>query len=110
MVSNIDAAEMNNLPFTFNFKSPSKAYQAEVLLKSVDKTDIRRFVITVPAYPKPTKATLEMISPINECLIQKFPIFNNSQTSWNYRITLEEKNCSNVFSIGQVILLTLFEI
>lgn len=44
------------MPLTFTFKNPVKDMPIIMTLKSQDKTDVRRFKLSVTAYPKPTKA------------------------------------------------------
>ena len=43
----------NKLPITYSFKNPIKEMVVIMTLKNQDKTDVRRYKITINALPKP---------------------------------------------------------
>ena len=54
------------LPITFNFKGAVKDYFCQVILKSYDLKDVRRYSMNLTALPKPVKLVLEMKTPARE--------------------------------------------
>ena len=71
------------------FKNPMINYEAEVVLKSFDRTDVRRYKLRVTSYPRPVKALIEMIGPARELIMQEIPIINNTDRDWHIKISLQ---------------------
>ena len=58
-------------------------FEGDILLRNVENVnDIRIYRVKITVVPKNIKATLEFTCPVNEKIIQKIPIFNNSDKDW----------------------------
>lgn len=64
--------------------NPAKpaSYTCYVILKSLDRTDIRLYEYKLTAIPQKIKAQLEFRVPARESVTQNIPIQNNSSTEW----------------------------
>ena len=85
-VGTANEIDQNSVPVTFSFKNPFKDYIANITMKNMNKTDVRRFRLQVTSYPKPVKAILEMTASARELVVQEIPIVNNSEQDWRMKI------------------------
>lgn len=71
--------------------NPSKpaSYTCYVILKSLDRTDIRLYEYKLTAIPQKIKAQLEFRVPARGHVIQDIPIVNNSSQEWKVQALLE---------------------
>jgi len=71
--------------------SPSKpaSYTCYVILKSLDRTDIRLYEFKVTAIPQKIKAQLEFRVPARGVVHQEIPIVNNSSQEWKVSAILD---------------------
>jgi len=71
--------------------NPSKpaSYTCYVILKSLDRTDIRLYEYKLTAIPQKIKAQLEFRVPARGFVIQDIPIVNNSSQEWKVQALLE---------------------
>jgi hypothetical protein len=79
---------LNMLELTVNPAKPA-TYPCFVILKSLDRTDIRLYEFKVNAIPQKIKAQLEFKVPARGSVTQEIPIVNNSQKEWTVSATLE---------------------
>ena len=73
--------------------NPSKpaSYTCYVILKSVDRTDIRLYEYKLTAIPQKIKAQLEFRVPARGVVTQDIPIVNNSSQEWKVTGFVEQK-------------------
>lgn len=73
--------------------NPSKpaSYTCYVILKSVDRTDIRLYEYKLTAIPQKIKASLEFKVPARGVVTQDIPIVNNSSQEWKVTAVLDQK-------------------
>jgi len=73
--------------------NPSKpaSYTCYVILKSIDRTDIRLYEYKLTAIPQKIKAQLEFRVPARGEVKQDIPIVNNSSQEWKVIATLEQQ-------------------
>jgi hypothetical protein len=96
--ANIDST-LNALELTVNPAKPA-TYPCFVILKSLDRTDIRLYEFKVNAIPQKIKAQLEFKVPARGQVTQEIPIVNNSQKEWTVTATLEQQKGGN-FSLAR---------
>ena len=91
----------NKLILHFSPKSPA-TYPCLVILKSLDRTDIRVFELYMTAIPQMIKAQLEFVVPARGSVTQEIPIVNNSERDWLVKaiLTKSSKDRSGVFAIS----------
>ena len=79
--------------------NPTKpaSFTCYVILKSVDRTDIRLYEYKLTAIPQKIKAQLEFRVPARLQCDQKIPIVNNSSQEWKVVAQLDQKG--NYFSL-----------
>ena len=89
---NSQASDMNlnSLELTVNPTKPA-TYPCFVILKSLDRTDIRLYEFKVNAIPQKIKAQLEFRVPARGSVQQEIPIVNNSQKEWTVTANLEQQ-------------------
>jgi len=61
-----------------------------VILKSLDRTDIRLYEYKLTAIPQKIKAQLEFRVPARGSVSQEIPIVNSSSQEWKVVATLEQ--------------------
>ena len=61
-----------------------------MILKSLDRTDIRLYEYKLTAIPQKIKAQLEFRVPARGSVSQEIPIVNNSSQEWKVVATLEQ--------------------
>ena len=86
--ANIDST-VNALELSVNPAKPA-TYPCFVILKSLDRTDIRLYEFKVNAIPQKIKAQLEFKVPARGQVTQEIPIVNNSQKEWTVTAALEQ--------------------
>jgi len=74
-------ADQNFLSLNSNPSKPA-SYTCYVILKSVDRTDIRLYEYKLTAIPQKIKAQLEFRVPARGVVTQDIPIVNNSSSEW----------------------------
>ena len=74
---------------TVNPTKPA-TYPCFVILKSLDRTDIRLYEFKVNAIPQKIKAQLEFKVPARGQVTQEIPIVNNSQKEWTVTAILDQ--------------------
>lgn len=91
----------NKLILHFSPKSPA-TYPCLVILKSLDRTDIRVFEVTMTAIPQMIKAQLEFVVPARGSVTQEIPIVNNSERDWLVKanLTKSARDKNGVFTIN----------
>ena len=91
----------NKLILHFSPKSPA-TYPCLVILKSIDRTDIRVFELTMTAIPQTIKAQLEFVVPARGVVTQEIPIVNNSERDWLVKanLTKSSKDKNGAFGIN----------
>jgi len=62
-----------------------------VILKSVDRTDIRLYEYKLTAIPQKIKAQLEFRIPAREIVAQDIPIVNNSSSEWKVSAVISDQ-------------------
>ena len=72
--------------------NPSKpaSYTCYVILKSLDRTDIRLYQYELTAIPQKIKAQLEFRVPARNSVSQDIPIINNSTSDWKVVAILDQ--------------------
>ena len=96
---NNDASPMNTLNnnksnlFIVKFSSKlCQVFEGDIIMRNVDvKSDIRIYRIKITVVPRNIKATLEFTCPLYEKIIQKIPIFNNSEKDWIIKAELVQE-------------------
>jgi hypothetical protein len=83
-----DSAALNILELNCNPAKPA-SYTCYVILKSLDRTDIRLYEYKLTAIPQKIKAQLEFRVPARGFVAQEIPIVNNSSQEWKVVATLE---------------------
>jgi hypothetical protein len=83
----LDSA-VNLFEMTVNPAKPA-TYPCFVILKSLDRTDIRLYEFKVNAIPQKIKAQLEFKVPARGSVTQEIPIVNNSQKEWTVTAVLD---------------------
>jgi len=78
----------NVLELTCNPTKPA-SYTCYVILKSLDRTDIRLYEYKLTAIPQKIKAQLEFRVPARGYVAQEIPIVNNSSQEWKVVANLE---------------------
>lgn len=78
---------INIIPMNLNFKMAYKEYSFTVILKNIQKTDVRVYKVTVSVHPRIINAQLELRVPLGEEIKQEIPIVNNTDKDWNFKIT-----------------------
>jgi hypothetical protein len=93
---------MNQNLFELNC-NPTKpaSYTCYVILKSLDRTDIRLYEYKLTAIPQKIKAQLEFRVPARGSVTQDIPIVNNSSQEWKVVATLEEAKGVKQFHISR---------
>lgn len=89
MGANGDLAALNQFEMTVNPTKPA-TYPCFVILKSLDRTDIRLYEFKVNAIPQKIKAQLEFKVPARGQVTQEIPIVNNSQKEWTVTAVLDQ--------------------
>jgi len=84
-----DALASNQLELSCNPAKPA-SYTCYVILKSLDRTDIRLYEYKLTAIPQKIKAQLEFRVPSRGYVTQEIPIVNNSSQEWKVVATLEQ--------------------
>jgi hypothetical protein len=84
-----DVQASNTLELTCNPAKPA-SYTCYVILKSLDRTDIRLYEYKLTAIPQKIKAQLEFRVPARGQVQQEIPIVNNSSQEWKVVATLEQ--------------------
>ena len=79
---------LNRIPITFAFKQPVKDLVCTLTMRNSDRTDVRRYRVTVNALPKPIKAVIEIACPARETIVQEIPIVNPSDRDWTIKLQL----------------------
>ena len=79
----------NSLELICNPAKPA-SYTCYVILKSLDRTDIRLYEYKLTAIPQKIKAQLEFRVPARGHVSQDIPIVNNSSQEWKVVATLEQ--------------------
>ena len=99
--SNPDS-QMNLNSFELNC-NPTKpaSYTCYVILKSLDRTDIRLYEYKLTAIPQKIKAQLEFRVPARGSVTQDIPIVNNSSQEWKVVAHLEEAKGFKQFHISR---------
>lgn len=69
MLGTGEDTSINHLNLLFHFKIPIRDYRALVTLKNNNLTDVRRYRLTLTSFPRPVKATMEMIAPAKEMVL-----------------------------------------
>lgn len=71
--------------------NPTKpaSYTCYVILKSLDRTDIRLYEYKLTAIPQKIRAQLEFRVPARGFVTQEIPIVNNSSQEWKVHAQLE---------------------
>jgi hypothetical protein len=95
------------LELTCNPTKPA-SYTCYVILKSLDRTDIRLYEYKLTAIPQKIRAQLEFRVPARGSVQQDIPIQNNSSQEWKVVATLEQTKfgkveCFNIQPPGQKI-------
>lgn len=65
-------------------------YFAQVMLRSLNGTDIRCIEVTASIKPKPTKLTLEMSTQARQSVTQDIPIINASMKDWQVKVSFTQ--------------------
>jgi len=78
----------NLLELNCNPAKPA-TYICYVILKSVDRTDIRLYEFKLNAIPQKIKAQLEFRVPARGSVAQEIPIVNNSTKEWTVSANLD---------------------
>jgi hypothetical protein len=86
-----DGSASNALELTCNPAKPA-SYTCYVILKSLDRTDIRLYEYKLTAIPQKIKAQLEFRVPARGSVMQEIPIVNNSSQEWKVLADLEPKS------------------
>jgi hypothetical protein len=80
--NNNASADFYLLKVRFQSKT-CQLYEGEFVLTNLEKSnDIRVYKIVVNVKPKPIKVRLEFNCPVRETIVQKIPIYNNSDKEW----------------------------
>lgn len=82
------------LELTCNPTKPA-SYTCYVILKSLDRTDIRLYEYKLTAIPQKIKAQLEFRVPAGGAVSQEIPIVNNSSQEWKVLASLEQSKGPN---------------
>jgi hypothetical protein len=84
--------------------NPTKpaSYTCYVILKSLDRTDIRLYEYKLTAIPQKIKAQLEFRVPARGVVTQDIPIVNNSSQEWKVIASMDK---AQYFSINKYQLL-----
>jgi hypothetical protein len=80
---------LNLIELSVNPSKPA-TYPCFVILKSLDRTDIRLYEFKVNAIPQKIKAQLEFKVPARGGVTQEIPIVNNSQKEWTVTANLDQ--------------------
>ena len=98
--SSTDAQQSTNvLELTCNPTKPA-SYTCYVILKSLDRTDIRLYEFKLTAIPQKIKAQLEFRVPARDQVAQEIPIVNNSSQEWKVVASLEQSK-GGCFSLNR---------
>ena len=91
----------NKMVLHFSPKSPA-TYPCLLILKSLDRTDIRVIEIIMTAIPQMIKAQLEFVVPARGAVTQEIPIVNNSERDWLVKanLTKSSKDKNGAFGIN----------
>lgn len=76
----------NKMNIGLAFRQPVPEYKARIILRSLDRSDIRVYEFSLTVMPRPIKATLEFWVPAGEKQVQPIPIVNNSEKDWHIRV------------------------
>lgn len=82
-------SNQNMLELTCNPTKPA-SYTCYVILKSLDRSDIRLYEYKLTAIPQKIKAQLEFRVPARGVVTQEIPIVNNSSQEWKVSAVLEQ--------------------
>jgi hypothetical protein len=91
MHSNNQFSGNNRLPLDLLFKT-ALTQSVQLVLRSMDGSDVRVYKIAINAIPKPVKGNIQMRCPWGEELKQDLPLVNNSEKDWFIRATLGISN------------------
>jgi hypothetical protein len=91
---------LNSLELNCNPTKPA-SYTCYVILKSLDRTDIRLYEYKLTAIPQKIKAQLEFRVPARGSVTQDIPIVNNSSQEWKVVATLDEAKGPKQFHISR---------
>ncbi len=82
--------------------NPNKpaSYTCYVILKSLDRSDIRLYEYKLTAIPQKIKAQLEFRVPARGSVVQDIPIVNNSSQEWKV-IAILDQSKGGCFSLNQ---------
>ena len=85
----------------FSPKSPA-TYQCLLILKSLDRTDIRIIEIIMTAIPQMIKTQIEFVVPARGAVTQEIPIVNISERDWLVKVNLikSSKDKNGTFDIN----------
>ena len=81
----------NKMVLNFFPKSPI-TYPCLLILKSLDRTDIRVIKIIMTAIPQIIKAQLEFVVSARSAVTQEIPIVNNSERDWLVKVNLTKSS------------------
>lgn len=87
--------KQNLLELTCNPTKPA-SYTCYVILKSLDRTDIRLYEYKLTAIPQKIRAQLEFRVPARGSVQQDIPIQNNSSQEWKVVAVLEQSKFGKV--------------
>lgn len=89
----------NSLELSCNPAKPA-SYTCYVILKSLDRTDIRLYEYKLTAIPQKIKAQLEFRVPARGHVTQEIPIVNSSSQDWKVGAALEQSK-GGCFSLNR---------
>jgi len=88
-----NSVEVLKLPIKFMAKS-CQIYECDIVIKSLENpTDVRLIKLSVNVKPKNIYGKIEFNCPVLCEIIQKIPIYNNSEFEWNVKYELSD-NCN----------------
>lgn len=76
-------------------------YTCYVILKSLDRTDIRLYEYKLTAIPQKIKAQLEFRIPAREIVAQDIPIVNNSTSEWKVFAVISDQTKGQLFTLAR---------